>query len=184
MSAWELPTETTINERTYSIRSDFRAILDIITIMSDIELEPQDRTLLTLAIFYPDFDVMDRRDYQGAVEFMNWFVDGGGDVQPKQKSARFMDWNQDFHLIVAPVNHVLGFESRSADYLHWWSFLSAYMEIGDCTFAQVVSIRKKKAQGKKLDKSDQAFYKRNRHLVDLKAKTTQEEDETISEWIR
>ena len=47
-----------------------------------------------------------------------------------------MDGEQDFPFIVGPVNRVLGKEIQSLKYLHWWSFLSAYTEIGDCTFVE------------------------------------------------
>jgi len=52
---------------------------------------------------------------------------------PKRK-AKLADWEQDFPLIVNPVNRVLGYEVRDCEYCHWWTFLSAYYEIGDCLF--------------------------------------------------
>ena len=94
-----------------------------------------------------------------------------------------MDWQQDFPLIVAPVNRVLGQEVRAVEYLHWWTWVSAYQEIGDCTFAQVVSIRSKRAKGKKLDKSEQEFYKQNRQLVDFKRQYTEQDEDVISRWV-
>lgn len=94
-----------------------------------------------------------------------------------------MDWGQDFSLIAAPINRVLGKEVRAVEYLHFWTFIGAYQEIGDCTFAQVVNIRRKKAKGQKLDKSEQAFYKANRQMVDFKRKYTAAEDAVISKWI-
>ena len=56
------------------------------------------------------------------------------------------------------------------------------MEIGDCLFAQIVRIREKKAKRKPLDKSDKEFYKRNRHLVDMKTGYTQSENELLKLW--
>jgi len=94
-----------------------------------------------------------------------------------------MDWEQDFPIIAAPVNRVLGFECREVPYLHWWTFLAAYNEIGDCLFANVVSIRKKKAQGKKLDKADQAFARENSDLVNFRVKATAAEEAVFEEWI-
>ena len=93
-----------------------------------------------------------------------------------------MDWEQDFQYIVAPVNRVMGKEIRSMDYLHWWTFISAYYEIGDCLFAQIVRIRERKAKGKPLDKSDQDFYRRNREIVDLKTTYTEQEDAILKQW--
>ena len=56
------------------------------------------------------------------------------------------------------------------------------MEIGDCTFAQIVRIRSLRAKGKKLDKADQEWYKQNRHLVDIKQTYTESENEILKEW--
>lgn len=93
-----------------------------------------------------------------------------------------MDWEQDFKYIVAPINRVTGTEIRSIEYMHWWTFIAAYYEIGDCTFAQIVRIRDKKARGKPLDKTEQDWYRKNRNLVDLKTKYTQEDEETLRLW--
>ena len=110
-----------------------------------------------------------------------WFV-GGGDMPKGNQKTKLADWNQDFPLIVNPVNRVLGYEVRDCEYCHWWTFLSAYYEIGDCLFAQVVAIRKKRKQGKKLDKYEQEFYRDNRDLIDIKVKLTDEEKAFFEEW--
>lgn len=68
------------------------------------------------------------------------------------------------------------------DYLHWWTFLAAYYEIGECTFAQIVHIRDKLSRGQRLDKTDQEWYRRNRELVDFKRKYTDAEDELMKQW--
>ena len=101
-----------------------------------------------------------------------------------------MAWEQDFQYIVAPVNRVLGYETRALEYdqegntggVHWWTFLSAYMEIGDCLFAQIVGIRSKKAKGKKLDKTEQEFYRKNKEIVDIKVCYTESEEALIKAW--
>ena len=66
--------------------------------------------------------------------------------------------------------------------MHWWSFLSAYNEIGDCTFAQIVRVRDHLARGKKLDKQDRERYMKNRDLVDFKNKYTDAEQEVFKAW--
>ena len=49
------------------------------------------------------------------------------------------------------------------------------MEIGEGTFATVVSIRDKKAKGKKLEDWEREFYKENKTLIDLDVKYSEEE---------
>ena len=76
-------------------------------------------------------------------------------------------------------NKVLGREIRGKEHLHWWTFISAYYEIGECLFAQIVNIRQKKAYGKKLDKAEQEWYRKNRDLVDIKRQYTASEVEAL-----
>ena len=100
------------------------------------------------------------------------------------RAPRLVDWEQDFTYIVAPINRVTGQEVRAVEYMHWWTFLLAYYEIGDCTFAQIVRIRDLRARGKPLDKTDQDWYNRNRRLVDFKRKYTEQDEEKFSKWLR
>ena len=183
MSAYDLPTSAVINGTEYDIRSDYRAILDIISVMCDSSANDKERAYVTLSIFYPDFESIPSSDYQEALDFCLLFINGGVDEKPGPPKPKVMDWKQDFPLIVSPINKALGFEIRSVDYLHWWTFLAAYQEIGDCLFAHVVSIRRKKKRGQKLDKSDQQFYRENRQLIDLRVEMTTEEKDILDEWM-
>ena len=182
MAGYDLPTAATIGGVEYSIRSDYRAVLDVMKVMADQELTDGERATLALAVFYPESDAMPARDLQEAIEYMYWFV-GGGEGRSEGRRQRVMDWEQDFPIIAAPVNHVLGYEVRAVEYLHWWTFLAAYREIGDCTFAQVVAIRKKRMNGKKLTDQEKQFYRDNHDLVDLKRSETDAEAELFDQWI-
>lgn len=180
---YDLPTELDVQGVMYEIRSDYRPILDIIEAMNDPDLSDQDRAYIALDIFFPGFDEMPPEHYEEAIRLCCWFINGGKE-EHKKKVPTLMSWEQDFKIIVSPVNRVFGKDIRSVPYdyetntggIHWWTFLSAFYEIGDCLFAQVVGIRDKKARGKKLDKQDQEFYRKNRDLVDLKRKSTAEEN--------
>ena len=86
-----------------------------------------------------------------------------------------MDWEQDATLIIPAVNRVVGREIRADKYMHWWTFLSAYMEIGECTFTHILSIRQKKSTGKKLEKWEQDYIRDNKDVVLLKDKLTEQE---------
>ena len=139
------------------------------------------RLLRCWTFFYPGFADMPAEHYQQAIERCLWFINCG-EEETERQHIKLMDWEQDFKYIVAPINRVTGTEIRSIEYMHWWTFIAAYYEIGDCTFAQIVRIRDKKARGKPLDKTEQEWYRKNRHLVDLKTKYTQEDDEILRLW--
>ena len=177
-----LPKSLTVNGEEYAVRSDFREILDIMEILNDVQLEEGERHYLTLLFFYPDFDTMPPEDYEEALRQCYWFINGGKHEDGTGRQPRLMDWEQDFPYIISPVNRVIGHEIRADAYLHWWTFLAAYMEIGECTFAQIVHIRDARNRGKPLDKTDQEWYRRNRKLVDLEQKLTSAEEEALKFW--
>ena len=178
-----LPESLEVGGTDYAIRSDFRDVLEIIGVLNDLELDDRERCFLALLIFYRDFETMPPEHYQEALGHCFWFLNGGhSDEELEENPPRLMDWEQDFPVIIAPVNRVLGHDARADAHLHWWTFLGAYMEIGDCTFAQVVHIREMQRQGKPLDKSDREWYRKNKKLVDLKQELTSAELETIKRW--
>lgn len=177
-----LPKQLDICGTTYAIRWDFRAALDICAALSDRDLSDQERALAALMILYPEFDRMPRDHYEEALKRCFWFLNGGEPERKTKPARRLMDWEQDFNLIVGPVSRVLGADVRGMPELHWWSFLTAYMEIGDCLFAQVVSLRSKRAKGQKLTKEERVWYRENKDIVDLRTHYTDEETALLALW--
>lgn len=181
---FDLSTDVEIGGSKYEIRSDYRAILDICTALNDPELSGQDKGGVLLGIFYKDPELIPTDRYDEAVQACFRFINGGKDEPPNRRDPKLIDWEKDFSFIVAPINRVTGKEIRSLPYLHWWTFLSAYYEIGgDCLFAQIIRIRNALARGKTLDKSDREWYRKNRDLVDIKAKYTEAEERAEAEWL-
>lgn len=183
-----LPTTVSINGEDIPIRTDFRVVLDMMEAMNDPELDDKDKAVAVITIFFPKPERV--TNYEEALKAAFRFVDGGSERKGKA-SARLVDWEQDFERIIAPVNRVLGYEARAVPYdtdtnsggLHWWTFLAAYMEIGgDCLFSQIVSIRDKIKRGKKLEKHEREWYRRNRELVDIQTHYTETEKELEREW--
>ena len=85
--------------------------------------------------------------------------------------------------MIAPINHILGTECRSLSYLHWRTFLSAYLEIPpESVFSRVLRIREKLRTGKKLEKNERSWYNKNRDLVHLRPKFSKAEKKLIEAW--
>lgn len=180
----ELLKTADINGKSYNIRSDYRVALDVLEMLNDQELTGEERAWCLLEMLYEQPDAIPVQDKQTAVLWALAFLSGGTyDPSSTARPPRLMDWQQDWPLIVAPVSRVAGHDIRSIEYLHWWSFLSMYQEIGDCTFAQVVRIRQLRSKGKKLDKFDQDYYKEHRDLIDLKQTYTDAEQQLLSAWM-
>ncbi len=174
---FNLSNRITINNQDYSVRTDFRVILEIFVMLQDPELDDGDRTEALMQMFYIDRP----EDVKAAIEAFASFVD------PRPRSDRkrpgLVDWEADFDLIAAAVNHVLGTECRALPHLHWRTFLGAYMEISpDSLFSHVISIREKTKTGRKLEKWEREWYRKNKDLVDLPMKYSESEKALLEEW--
>ena len=76
--------------------------------------------------------------------------------------------------------YLAGRDVRALPYMHWWTFIGYYMEIGDCTFSTILDIRRKLRKHKKLEKWEREYYDENRELIEFKsAHLTDDEDEFI-----
>lgn len=184
---YSLPKTVMNGGKELDIRYDFRPILDILEVVNDPELSDEDKAEAIIGIFYVNPEEI--TDIRAAIKECFLFIDAG--QEQKKKSAKLVDWQQDFQYIIAPINRVIGTEIRSIPYdaerneggFHWWTFLGAYMEIGsECLFSQIVNIRDKKARGKKLEKYESEWYRRNADIVNIKKHYTESEEAFFKEW--
>lgn len=170
---YTLPTEVTINGNSYPIRNggDYRLILEIITVLNGFKAENElDSAAMAwelIIMFYDDINTVDDvintfDDLNAPVQQIYDFINcGKSDIQAKQKSVKLIDWEQDEQLITSAINSVIKGEIRSMPYVHWWTFISYYMAIGECSLSSIVNIRHKIATGKKLEKHEKQFKRDN-----------------------
>ena len=177
---WELPTSISVNNTEYAIRTDYRAVMDLLTAFSDKEMlgESEEETniiraLLVLNILF--IDEVKPEDQNEAIKKAIEFIDMGIESSRDVKKPTLMDWDQDAPLIIPAINKVLGREIRADKYMHWWTFLSAYMEIGECSFTHIINIRDKKAKGKKLEKWELEYIQEHKDIVLLREKLNEKE---------
>jgi len=178
MEKWILPVTANIGGKEYSINSDYRDILEIISYLNN-ESDQQIACLIALNLFYEGFDEMPEEHYQEALDYLFEFINAGF---PESKGSRhkLIDWDQDYPIIVSEVNKVAGCEVRSLPYMHWFTFIGYFNAIGDGQLSTIVSIREKKAKGKKLEKWEQEFYNGHRSIIDFQVKYTPEEQNEIA----
>ena len=176
MSAWNLPTSVMVCGQRFAVRSDFRAVLDALCALNDKSLSEQERYESFIRILYPKWEQLP--DMSAAMQEALIFVNLGKKIPEHQApKPQLVDWETDVELIAPAVDKSLGYSCRRCEYLHWWEFIGAYYNIGDGLFAQVISIRSKRARGKPLEKYEQEFVRENPDLVGNKsnALTTEEE---------
>jgi hypothetical protein len=182
---WDLPIAVEINGKSHPIRNkcDYRVVLDVICALNDNELTDEEKVKCALFIFYENISVID--DFDTAIKEMFRIINGGEEQEESQEQKpSLMDWQHDFPQLAPPISRVLGYDVRTPDkYTHWYSFLGGYMEIGECTFSTNVSMRSKRAKGKKLDKWEEEYIREHRKMVELPRKLTSEEEEFLnSDW--
>ena len=170
-----LPKSLSVDGKDYPINSDYRIALLIFEAYNDNELTQQDKSRVRIECLYKEIP----SNLSEALNQAVWFLDGGNIPKSKQLPKKLMDWEQDQGIIFPAVNKVAGYETRTVDYLHWWTFLGLFNEIGEGLFSQVMNIRSKKAKGKKLEKWEKEFYREHQEMIDLKDKLTAEEQAEV-----
>ena len=190
---WSLPITVEIDGTEHEIRNkcDYRVVLDVISALNDEELEMENRVICALFQFYgnDELNTVEKvlrslKNIQSATNAMLKIINLGEEVKEEEHKPPLMDWEHDFAQLAPPISRTLGYSVRDErHYTHWYDFIGAYMEIGECTFANIVSIRNKRQKGKKLETWEQEFYRENRKIIELPHKLTAEEEEFLnSDW--
>ena len=167
MTGWELPREAVIGGKTYHLHTDYRDILDIFSRLQDENLPEFIRWKVALALFYEE--QIPEEDFSEAAQYFCRFVNCGQE-ETADPGPRLIDWDADAQVIVSDVNKAAGQEIRELKYLHWWTFLGWFHSIGEGGLSTLVSIRDKLNRGKKLEKWEQEYYRRNKNQVKLQKK--------------
>lgn len=179
-----LPESLMVGGEDYSIRTDYRNVLQVFEAFQDPELTQEEKWIVAIYLLFEDFscadDVLktaqDGFDLGEAMKQISWFISAG---QPEKQVLEqpTYNWTQDEQMIFSAVNKVAGRETRELEYLHWWTFLGYFNEVGEGTFSFIVGIRNKLNKGKKLEKHEKEFLSQNKELVLMKKPLTKEEQE-------
>lgn len=184
---FDLPTSLEFGGRSWDIDPDFRQVLRILSAMEDPDLTDGEKAAVCLVNLYVDAGDIPPELAQAAIDAALAFIDhGAGENNTEESRAhrfphrarngpRTMDWAQDAPLIFPAVNRAAGFEVRSVDFLHWWTFLGYFMEIRDSVYATVLGLRSKRARHKKLEKAEQEYWNENLAICRLKERLTDAE---------
>ena len=170
---WDFPICVTINDVDYPIRNkcDYRVVLDVINILNSKELSPREQISMAFFVFYgedfccPDYEIASKEMFKIINMEDSERIE---EIEKESSKPPIMDWKHDFPSIAPPISRVLGYSVRDPErYTHWYDFVGAYMEIGECSFSTIINIRQKLQNGKKLEKWEEDFYRDNRQKVDL-----------------
>ena len=171
-----LPTSLELNGQLYAVRSDFRVVLNIFQALGDNNLSQLEKAFVCVKCLFVD-DIPPYL-FEDAVKKAYWFCDGGDMPKSEPSKIKTFDWAHDECILFPAVNKVSGCEVRALPYMHWWTFLGVFGEIDEGLFSTVMNIRRKRAEGKKLEKWEKNFYRKHKTLINL---TSAEEQEAINE---
>ena len=179
-----LPETLMVGGKDYPIQTDYRNVLQVLEAFQDPELTQEEKWIVAIYLLFEDFacddDVLeaaqDGFDLGEAMKQISWFISAG---QPEKQVLEqpTYNWTQDEQMIFSAVNKVAGQETRKLQYLHWWTFLGYFNEVGEGTFSFIVGIRHKLNKGKKLEKHEKEFLSHNKEIVLMKKPLTKEEQE-------
>ena len=176
---YDLPTSVTVNGESFKIREDgdFRMILHCFKIINTEELDDKEKMIACLMVFYTDFDTVDKvlslENPELFIEQMFNFIRAEQE-ESKKNSPTLIDWEKDSLLLTSAINNVASKEIREEKYIHWWTFISYYMAIGDCALSQIVAIRYKIAHGEKLEKGEKKFKEENSQYFNIDYRTAEQ----------
>lgn len=171
-----LPTTLNVGGTERKIRTDYRDCMTILEACADPELTYYDKLDVILTILYEDN--IESEYTEEALQKAVWFMNCGNTIEEKA-GKRVYDWEQDEQMIFAAVNKVAGKELRTEPYVHFWTFISYFHEIGEGLFSTVMHIRQKINKKKTLEKHEEEFYRENKALIDLKKKYSAEQQAEI-----
>ena len=167
---FELPTTLTIDDEEFGIRDDgdYRMVLDCFDALQDTDLPKRERLVTAVVIFYDGFSLDNVFTYldteekiSEAIRLMFDFFNCGKEDMGNKSPYKLVDWEQDNHLIASAINNVAHTEVRSVEYMHWWTFMGHYISIGESVLSTIVTIRSKIVEGKKLEKHEIEFKRKN-----------------------
>lgn len=184
-----LPTTLDICGVDYEIITDFRAILEIFEMFMDEDMDFEDKEVEQLEkwmcciyLMFKKYNSIDEVEediengvlpIQETLQKVKWFINAGQEEDTREKLPVY-DWESDEQLIFSAVNDVARMETRTSEYIHWWTFLGYFNQIGEGLFATVIHIRDKINNGKKLEKHEQQFVNEHSNMFVRKEKVSKE----------
>lgn len=172
MLYFENPKSLTIQGKEYKIRTDYRDILTIIEAFEDKRLLKSEKYKIMITILFEQQPPLIEETFLKSLMFLDVDIEGLTNLnKPTKKNetpteTKLYSMVKDWQLIVAAMNRYFGCSIREMEYLHWFDFIAAFNNLGECSFNSVVDLRRRKKQGK-LDKEEKQYFYKNREWLDL-----------------
>lgn len=135
----ELPNLLLVNGKEYEINTDFRYALSVILAFEDKGLTIHEKAMVMLQNIYKVIP----EDIEQAVKQCQIYLNAGEEETDNEPSKRLYSFAHDGNLIYAAFRATHGVDLSTIK-MHWWAFLSLFMDLGqNTTFCQLTSLRKR-----------------------------------------
>lgn len=177
MDILKLPSSLLVQGQQLAINADWRPCVNIMRMFERTDLSDSEKIMCMVGILYVD-EIPDSLLVEAAEQAV-WFLNLGEEGTGKGKTTgRLFSWEQDLKYIISAVDKSAGFSIRSKDFYHFWEFMSAFFESGECVFNTLVHQRKLKKTGKQ-SKADKEWWIENKDIAELKVELTSDEKEVL-----
>lgn len=177
MDILKLPSSLLVQGQQLAINADWRPCVNIMRMFERTDLSDSEKIMCMVGILYVD-EIPDNLLVEAAEQAV-WFLNLGEESTGKGKTTgRLFSWEQDLKYIISAVDKSAGFSIRSKDFYHFWEFMSAFFESGECVFNTLVHQRKLKKTGKQ-SKADKEWWIENKDIAELKVELTSDEKEVL-----
>lgn len=172
MAYFENPKSLEIKGKEYKIRTDYRDILTIIEAFEDKSLLQREKLEVMITILFEEKPPLIEETFKKSYMFLDVDIEGMyyNKSKPNKTNSntetKLYSFVKDWQLIVAAMNKYFGCSIREMPYLHWFDFIAAFNNLGECSFTSVIDLRRKKKQNK-LNKEEKQYFYKNREWLDL-----------------
>lgn len=172
------PTKTIIDEKEYTLNTDFRNCLNIILAFEDNELLDVDKIDVMLELLYGKDNIP--KNVNLAIEKAILFLDCGEISSNKSSEGmanRLYSFKKDAKYIYSAIRQTHKIDLENIEYLHWWKFVYMFLDLDpNCFFCKMLDLRNKKIKGK-FTTEERKLYLQLYDILEIENNTFYSEDE-------
>lgn len=166
------PTKIKIDNDVYDINCDYKTGIKIILAMEDKELTQSEKNIILLNLLYKEIPKDYIKALEQGVKFLNC---GEASIESNTNGVRVYSFVHDSKYIFSAVNKVLNGKLGRGEFIHWWEFFMAFMDMPeDCQMSRIMSFRLRYANGK-LSKEELKLYNKYRYIYEIPEELTESE---------
>jgi len=176
-----LPTAIEINDVEYDVDANYQTGIKIIMAFEDNELTQYEKCMILVELLYKEVPHNMNEAVKQGIKFLNC-----GDISQGSAEGdgiRKYSFTQDDKYIYRAVDGVLQGRLSKGEFVHWWEFVLAFIELPEeCFMSRLIYLRTQKAKGN-LSKEERELCFKIKDIVDLREKYSIEEQNKVNEFM-